>query len=83
MKFNNNTQAFFSLVKAGLWEGGNVNYNLNHNLFEGVDWGVVYRLAEEQAVVGLVAAGIDHVVDVKVPQAWALQFAGQTIQLVY
>lgn len=29
----------------------------------------------------MVAAGIDHVVDVKVPQAWALQFAGQTIQL--
>lgn len=86
MKFNNNTQAFFSLVKAGLWEGGNVNYNLNHNLFEGVDWGVVYRLAEEQAVVGLVAAGIENLnandnLKFKVPQEWVLQFAGQTIQI--
>ena len=86
MKFNNNTQAFFSLVKAGLWEEGNVNYNLNHNLFEGVDWGVVYRLAEEQAVVGLVAAGIENLnandnLKFKVPQKWVLQFAGQTIQI--
>ena len=86
MKFNNNTQAFFSLVKAGLWEGGNVSDNLNHNLFEGVDWGVVYRLAEEQAVVGLVAAGIENLnandnLKCRVPQEWVLQFAGQTIQI--
>ena len=86
MKFNNNTQAFFSLVKAGLWVGDNVNDNLNHNLFEGVDWGVVYRLAEEQAVVGLVAAGIENLnandnLKCRVPQEWVLQFAGQTIQI--
>ena len=32
-------------------------------------------------MVGLVAAGLEHVIDVKVPQVWALQFAGQTLQL--
>lgn len=46
-----------------------------------VDYAEVMRLAQEQAVVGLVAAGLEHVTDVKVPQVWALQFAGQTIQL--
>ena len=46
-----------------------------------VDYAEVMRLAQEQAVVGLVTAGLEHVTDVKVPQVWALQFAGQTIQL--
>ena len=40
-----------------------------------VDYAEVMRLAQEQAVVGLVAAGLEHVTDVKVPQVWALQFA--------
>lgn len=39
------------------------------------------RLAEEQRVVGLVTAGFEHVIDVKIPQNVALQFAGQTLQL--
>lgn len=83
---NNRVQeAFFALVKAGLWEGVNVNDNLDHNLFEGVDWSEVQQLAEEQSVVGLVAAGIDvfktQVQDFKIPKADALQFIGQTLQL--
>lgn len=41
----------------------------------------MYRIAEEQSVIGLIAAGLEHETDVKVPQQWALQFAGQTIQL--
>lgn len=41
-----------------------------------IDYAEVMRLAQEQAVVGLVAAGLEHVTDVKVPQVWALQFAG-------
>lgn len=39
------------------------------------------RLAEEQSVIGLVTAGLEHVTDVKIPQEWLLQFIGQTIQL--
>ena len=46
-----------------------------------VDYAEVMRLAQEQAVVGLVAAGLEHVADVKIPHIWALQFAGQTIQI--
>lgn len=73
---NNTQQAFFALLRAGLWEKevrllpyGEVNY------------AEVMRLAQEQAVVGLIAAGLEHVVDVKIPQVWALQFAGQFIQM--
>ena len=76
MNTNTNTKAFFELVRAGLWEK-----EVRLSQFDNIDFSEVYRLAEEQSVIGMVAAGIDHVVDVKVPQAWALQFAGQTIQL--
>lgn len=73
---NNNQQVFFSLVRAGLWEK-----EVRLLPYGEVDYADVMRLAQEQAVVGLVAAGLEHVTDVKVPQVWALQFAGQTIQL--
>lgn len=76
MNTNTNTKAFFELVRAGLW-----GKEVRLSNYENIDFAEVYRLAEEQSVIGMVAAGIDHVVDVKVPQAWALQFAGQTIQL--
>ena len=51
-----------------------------------MDWGEVYRLAEEQSVLGLVAAGIEELRAkncraVEVPQEWALQFIGQTLQI--
>lgn len=73
---NNNQQAFFALVRAGLWEK-----EVRLSPYGEVDYAEVMRLAQEQAVVGLVAAGLEHVTDVKVPQVWALQFAGQAIQL--
>lgn len=73
---NNNQQAFFALVRAGLWEK-----EVWLLPYGDIDYAEIMRLAQEQAVVGLVAAGLEHVTDVKVPQVWALQFAGQTIQL--
>lgn len=69
-------QAYFVLVGAGLWEK---EARLSH-LGE-IDYGEVYRLAEEQSVVGLVAAGIEHVVDIKIPQEVALLFVGDTLRL--
>lgn len=38
-------------------------------------------MASEQSVVGLITAGLEHVVDVKIPQDVALQFAGEALQL--
>ena len=64
------------MVRAGLWET-----EVRLAPFEKVDFHEVYRLAEEQSVVGLVAAGLEHVVDVKLPQEVALTFVGSTLQL--
>lgn len=73
---DNNTKAFLELVSAGLWEK-----EARLSQFDGVDYEKVMRLAEEQSVVGLVTAGLEHVQDVKVPQEVLLQFIGQTLQL--
>lgn len=71
-----NHKVFIDLVRAGLWEK-----EARLLPYKGIDYSVVYRIAEEQSVLGLVAAGLEHVSDMKVPQQWALQFAGQTILL--
>lgn len=76
MRNNNTTNVFFALVRAGLWEKdvclsqfGDVNYN------------EVLRLSEEQSVVGLIAAGLEHVIDKRPPKEVVLQFVGQALQL--
>lgn len=76
MRLSNNQQAFLALVRAGLWEK-----EVRLSQFETIDFNEVYRLAEEQSVVGLVAAGLEHVVDMKPPKKDVLQFVGQTLQL--
>ncbi len=76
MKLNNNQQAFLELVRAGLWER-----DVCLLPYGDIDFQVIYRLAQEQSVVGLVAASIEHVVDTKVPQNVALTFAGDALQL--
>ncbi len=68
--------AFFALLRAGLWEK-----EARLPLFDGIDFNEVYRLAEEQSVVGLVAAGMEHVTDVKIPQTTFLFFVGTAIQI--
>lgn len=67
---------FFELLKAGLWEKG-----AHLGPFCNIDYDEVMRLAEEQSVIGLVTAGIEHVQDVNVPQEDFLLFIGQTLQL--
>lgn len=76
MKQNSNHKAFFSFVKAGLWEK-----EVWLSEFGEVDFQQIYNLAKEQSVVGLVAAGLEHVQDMKVPQTDALIFAGTALQL--
>lgn len=76
MRLDNNQQAFFALVRAGLWE-----HDVRLAPFGKIDYNVIYRLAEEQSVVGLVAAGWEHVVDIKAPKDIVLQFVGAALQL--
>ena len=67
---------FFELVRAGLW-----GREVQLSQYKDIDYAAIMRLAEEQAVVGLVTAGLEHVIDVKVPQEWILQFVGSTLQI--
>lgn len=70
---------FFELVHAGLFPGNDARI-LAHGV--PVDWNAVYRLAEEQSVVGLVAAGMDTLPpSERPPQQMVLQLVGQTLQL--
>ena len=80
---DNTTDAFLVLVRAGLWgeADANLNHNANDNHFEGIEWEKIYKLAQEQSVVGLLAAGMEHVTGVKVPQTMALTIAGEVLQL--
>lgn len=76
MKLDKNQQAFFALVKAGLWEK-----EVRFSPSDIINYEEVQRIAEEQSVVGLIAAGLEQLVDVKAPKANVLQFVGQALQL--
>ena len=73
---DNYKEAFFALLRAGLWE-----QKVRLSAFDSIDFERVYKLAQEQTVVGLVAAGLEHVVDVKMPQKSLLAFAGYALQI--
>ena len=73
---DDNIKAFIELLRAGLWE-----QEVWLSQFCEVDYEEVMRLAEEQSVVGLVTAGLEHVKDVKVPKEILLLFVGQTLQI--
>lgn len=70
--------AFFALIRAGLWEQTDANHCLDFN--DNFDWEKVYQLAEEQSVVGVVLAGIEHF-RVKPPQELLLQWIGDVQML--
>lgn len=73
---NKNQEAFLSLIRAGLWEKDSIL-----PYYAEQDYNVIYNLAEQQSVVGLVAAGIEHISGLKIPQTDALKFIGTSIQL--
>lgn len=68
MKSNENSAGgFFDLIKTGLWEDSVKFKGERLKFTEGLDWEMVYQLAAEQSVVGLVLAGIERSI-VKPPQ---------------
>ena len=67
---------FLALVRAGLWE-----QDVQLLQFGKIDFSALLQVAGEQAVVGLVAAGVEHVSDTKIPKQDLLQFIGQTLQM--
>lgn len=76
MRIDGNRKAFFELLRAGLWEK---EARLSH--YQDVDFSAIMQLAEEQSLVGLITAGLEHVEDVKVPKEILLQFIGSTLQI--
>ena len=75
-RLSNNQEAFLVLLRAGLWEN-----EVGLSQFDNIDYEEIYRLAVEQSVVGLVAAGIEHVVDVRISKEVALKFVVGALQL--
>jgi hypothetical protein len=63
-----NQQAFFELLRTGLWGNGNPDIRIDG----ATDWQEVYQLAQEQSVQGLVLQGIDWF---KVQGSWTSQAA--------
>ena len=57
MTRDNTIEAFFSLLKSGLWGKGNPDICIDGTS----DWNYIYQLAQEQSVQGLVLQGIETV----------------------
>lgn len=76
MKIYGDQQAFFALLHADL-----LGTEARLLPYEKIDFAEVLRLAQEQSVVGLIAAGLEHVVDVQVSQEVKLTFVGYTMQI--
>lgn len=75
-KLEKNNNAFFALLRAGLWEK-----EVHLTPYGEIDIGTVLQLAEKQSVVGLIAAGIEHIADARPAKRDVLQFIGRTIQM--
>ncbi len=74
---NKSTKAFFALVRAGLWEDLKVKES-SFAFSDSVEWDDVYRLANEQSVLGLVIAGIDYLPNEQhPPKEQLLQWIGE------
>ena len=73
---NSNISAFMALLKAGLWE-----QEARLLSYGAIDYQEIYQAAEEQTVVGIITAGLEHVVDTNVPKNDLLTFIGRSLQL--
>lgn len=71
-----NINIFFTLVRIGLWADVETSDLGIQGFTESVDWEGVYQLAEEQSVIGVVLAGIEHS-NVKPPKELLLQWIGE------
>lgn len=79
------TEAFFSLLRAGLWTDIESADMRNQGFAESVDWEGVYQLAEEQSVIGVLLAGIERLksanVHLRFNQELLLQWIGEVQML--
>ena len=82
---DNTIEAFFALVRAGLFPVHGEGFRVNESLFQDVEWEKVYQLAQEQSVLGLVLAGLEQYknfnVNLDVNQKLLLQWIGE-VQMI-
>lgn len=80
-----NTNALFSLLRAGLWENTESTDLGIQGITEAVDWVDVCKLAEEQSVIGVVLAGIERLknanLHLNLDQEILLQWIGEVQML--
>lgn len=81
MKKNSTIEAFFALVRAGLWSDGNSDIRIDGT----TDWNYIYQLAQEQSVQGLLLQGIEELktrgIELGVPKVLLLQWIGE-VQII-
>lgn len=71
-----NRDAFFALLRAGLWER-----SVRVQPYEPLDFEALFDLANTQGVVGLLGAGLEHIEDRKVKKTEALSFLKRVFTL--
>lgn len=71
-----NSKVFFELLRAGLW-----GKEARLSQYKDIDYSAIFKLAQEQSVVGLITAGLERVKDVEIPKEVILQFVGSTLQI--
>ncbi len=84
-----NQQAFFELLRAGLFPVHGEGDMAHDSLFKDVDWEKVYQLAQEQSVQGLLLQGIEWFknhnlnpdLDLNIPKVLLLQWIGE-VQMI-
>ena len=76
MRHSNYIGVFYALLQAGLWEK-----DVQLLQYGRIDFKEVIQLAEEQSVVELVTAGLEHVIDTKVSHDSLVPFIGRTLQI--
>ena len=85
MLLDKNQQAFFELLRVGLFPVHGEGVKVNDSLFKDIDWEKVYQLAQEQSVQGLVLSGLEELraksVELSVPKVLLLQWIGE-VQMI-
>lgn len=71
---NKKYSVFFSFLQAGLWEK-----KIQILQPEGINYDEVIRISEEQAVVGLVAAGVENIPDITIPKEHSLSLISKAL----
>lgn len=68
--------SFFAFIRAGLWET-----EVQPSQINGCELSQLYKLAQEQCVVGLIAAGLEHITDRRFSKIETLSIVGEALQL--